>query len=96
MKHNSLLKMADNASEEDVRRMCMDELCEILDRENVDYSALEDIEEIRDLVLQSIAQRESPNDEGHSQKEVKSLSSNSSSDSNIQKQMADVFLYIKK
>lgn len=63
--------MADNASEEDVRRMCMDELCEILDRENVDYSALEDIEEIRDLVLQSIAQRKSPNNEGHSQKEVK-------------------------
>lgn len=62
--------MADNASEEDVRRMCMDELCEILDRENVDYSALEDIEEIRDLVLQSIAQRESPNNEGHSQKEA--------------------------
>lgn len=63
--------MADNACEEDVRGMSMDELCEILDRENVDYSELEDLEEIRDLVLQSIAQRESPNDEGHSQKEVK-------------------------
>lgn len=63
--------MADNACEEDVRRMSMDELCEILDRENVDYSELEDVEEIRDLVLQSIAQRISPNDEGHSQKEVK-------------------------
>lgn len=62
--------MADNACEEDVRGMSMDELCEILDRENVDYSELEDLEEIRDLVLQSIAQRESPNDEGHSQKEA--------------------------
>lgn len=63
--------MADNACEEDVRRMSMDELCEILDRENVDYSELEDVEEIRDLVLQSIAQRISPNNEWHSQKEVK-------------------------
>lgn len=63
--------MADNACEEDVRGMSMDELCEILDRENVDYSELEDVEEIRDLVLQSIAQRISPNNEGHSQKEVK-------------------------
>lgn len=63
--------MADNACEEDVRRMSMDELCEILDRENVDYSELEDVEEIRDLVLQSISQRISPNNERHSQKEVK-------------------------
>lgn len=63
--------MADNACEVDVREMSMDELCEILDRENVDYSELEDVEEIRDLVLQSIAQRISPNNEGHSQKEVK-------------------------
>lgn len=63
--------MADNACEEDVRGMSMDELCEILDRENVDYSELEDVEEIRDLVLQSIAQRISPNNERHSQKEVK-------------------------
>uniref|UniRef100_K1QJ91 Serine/threonine-protein kinase atg1 n=1 Tax=Magallana gigas TaxID=29159 RepID=K1QJ91_MAGGI len=62
--------MADNACEEDVRRMSMDELCEILDRENVDYSELEDVEEIRDLVLQSIAQRISPNNERHSQKEA--------------------------
>lgn len=43
--------MVDNVCEEDVWRMFMDEFCEILDRENVDYLELEDVEEIWDFVL---------------------------------------------
>lgn len=43
--------MVDNVCEEDVWGMFMDELCEILDRENVDYLELEDVEEIWDFVL---------------------------------------------
>lgn len=49
----------------------MDEFCEILDRENVDYLELEDFEEIWDFVLQFIVQWELFNDEGYLQKEVK-------------------------
>lgn len=63
--------MVDNVCEEDVWRMFMDEFCEILDRENVDYLELEDVEEIWDFVLQFIVQWILFNDEGYLQKEVK-------------------------
>ncbi|XP_062578136.1 bacterial dynamin-like protein [Saccostrea cucullata] len=47
--------------EEEVRGMGLNELCDQLDKMDVDYSSLEDIEEIRDLVLKSINERSSPN-----------------------------------
>ncbi|XP_061179749.1 uncharacterized protein LOC133188377 [Saccostrea echinata] len=56
--------MADcTCHEEDVRRMGLGELCDKLEEMGVDYSSLEDIEEIRDLVLKSINERSLPNPE---------------------------------
>lgn len=55
---------------EKVRGMDFNELCEILDSKDVDYSSLEDIEDIRDLVLQSLTDRNSSDVTSQSQEQV--------------------------
>lgn len=50
-------------SPEGVMKMNLDQLCDVLETENIDYSCLEDIEEIRDLVLQTICCQEPSNNE---------------------------------
>ncbi|XP_056008217.1 uncharacterized protein LOC125665478 isoform X3 [Ostrea edulis] len=45
---------SDTPSKEDVLGMDLNGLCEILEEMGVDYSSLEDLEEIRDLVLKSV------------------------------------------
>lgn len=51
--------MADSSiSPEDVWKMDIDKLCDALESKNIDYSCLEDIEEIRDLVLKSVCCQE--------------------------------------
>lgn len=63
--------MASSAiSSKDVVEMGIDQLCDILETENIDYSCLEDIEEIRDLVLQSISRQEPSNNEETSSEQV--------------------------
>lgn len=57
-------------SREDVGKMDIDQLCDILEAENIDYSCLEDIEEIRDLVLQSVFHQESSSNEYILQEQV--------------------------
>lgn len=57
-------------SPEDVMKMNLDQLCDALETENIDYSCLEDIEEIRDLVLQSICRQEPSNNEETSPEQV--------------------------
>lgn len=57
-------------SREDVGKMDIDQLCNILEAENIDYSCLEDIEEIRDLVLQSVCHQESSSNEYILQEQV--------------------------
>lgn len=57
-------------SPEDVMKMNLDQLCDVLDTENIDYSCLEDIEEIRDLVLQSICRQKPSNNEETSPEQV--------------------------
>lgn len=41
-------------SSEDVWKMNINQLCDILETKGKDYSCLEDIDDIRDLVLQSV------------------------------------------
>lgn len=55
---------------EKVRGMDFNELCEILDSKELDYSSLEDIEDIRDLVLQSLTDRNSSDVTSQSQEQV--------------------------
>ena len=55
---------------EKVRGMDFNELCEILDSKDVDYSSLEDIEDIRDLVLQSLTDWNSSDVTSQSQEQV--------------------------
>ena len=55
---------------EKVHNMDFNELCEILDSRKVDYSSLEDIEDIRDLVLQSLTDRNSSDVTSQSQEQV--------------------------
>ena len=63
--------MADvTLTEEKVRGMDFNELCEILDSKDVDYTSLEDIEDIRDLVLQSLTDRNSSDVTSQSQEQV--------------------------
>ena len=53
-----------------VRGMDFNELCEILDSKDVDYTSLEDIEDIRDLVLQSLRDRNSSDVTSQSKEQV--------------------------
>ena len=55
---------------EKVRGMDFNELCEILDSKDVDYTSLEDIEDIRDLVLQSLTDRNSSDVTSQSKEQV--------------------------
>ena len=55
---------------EKVRGMDFNELCEILDSKDVDYTSLEDIEDIRDLVLQSLRDRNSSDVTSQSKEQV--------------------------
>lgn len=65
--------MASSAiSSKDVVEMGIDQLCDILETENIDYSCLEDIEEIRDLVLQSVCCQQSSKTEETSLEQVTS------------------------
>lgn len=57
-------------SPEGVMKMNLDQLCDVLETENIDYSCLEDIEEIRDLVLQTICCQEPSNNEETSLEQV--------------------------
>lgn len=57
-------------SPEDVMKMNLDQLCDVLETDNIDYSCLEDIEEIRDLVLQSICRQKPSNNEETSPEQV--------------------------
>lgn len=57
-------------SPEDVWKMDLNQLCEVLETENIDYSCLEDIEDIRDLVLQSVCCQESSYNEETSSEQV--------------------------
>lgn len=59
-------------SSEDVWKMDIDQLCDILETENIDYACLEDIEEIRDLVLQSVCCQQSSHNEETSLEQVAS------------------------
>ena len=64
-------KMSDlTITVEQVNSMNLNELCEILDREKVDYSSLDDKEDIRDLVLQYVTDRNSWTVTSHSQEQV--------------------------
>lgn len=54
---------ASTISREDVFQMDFNQLCDTLETNNIDYSCLEDIEDIRDLVLQSVCCLESSNKE---------------------------------
>lgn len=60
-------------SRKDVEKMNLDQLCEILETKNIDYSCLGDIEEIRDLVLQSICHQELSTNEDILQEQVPNL-----------------------
>lgn len=55
---------------EDVRKMDLNQLCEVLETKNIDYSSLEDIEDIRDLVLQSVCYQKSSYNEETSSEQV--------------------------
>lgn len=57
-------------SSKDVGEMGIDQLCDILETENIDYSCLEDIEEIRDLVLQFLCCQQSSKNEEKSLEQV--------------------------
>lgn len=57
-------------SSEDVWKMDIDQLCDILETENIDYACLEDIEEIRGLVLQSVCCQQSSHNEETSLEQV--------------------------
>lgn len=65
-------KMADvTMTVEQVHSMDFNELCEILDRKDVDYTFLENIEDVRDLVIQSVTDRNSSDVTCHSQEQVR-------------------------
>ena len=65
-------KMGDvTMTAEQVQSMDLNELCEILDSKEVDYSSLENIEDIRDLVLQSVTDWNFSDFSSHSQEQVR-------------------------
>nr|XP_022303099.1 uncharacterized protein LOC111110781 [Crassostrea virginica] len=57
---------------EQVHSMDFNELCEILDSKDVDYTFLENIEDVRDLVIQSVTDRNSSDVTCHSQEQASS------------------------
>lgn len=54
-----------------VQYMDFNELCDILDDLEVDYSALENIEDLRDLVVQTVKHRNSSDTTSESQEQVR-------------------------
>lgn len=89
--------MASSAiSIEDVRKMGIDELCDILETENIEYSCLEDIEEIRDLVLQSVCCQQSSKTEETSLEQATSevVGQILERDAKVKKMILDIYDYV--
>lgn len=71
LKLRTTTNMADiSVTVDQVQDMDFNELCEFLENMEVDYSALENIEDLRDLLIQSITGQNSFNNPSQTQNQV--------------------------